>query len=153
LFDEESKEKVIPKVIEPTFGMDRVFLAVLADAYNDDKKRGNVVLKLDPRLAPIKIGVFPLVNKLNKEARKVYELLRESFVCQFDTSGSVGRRYARADEIGIPFCVTFDFDSLDDKAVTIRDRDSTKQIRIKIGELKEELNKLINYSDYSIFKK
>ncbi|MBR9691859.1 glycine--tRNA ligase [Candidatus Woesearchaeota archaeon] len=144
LFDEESKQKVIPRVIEPSQGVDRAFLTVLFNAYYDDKERGNVVLKLAPKLAPIKVGIFPLVNKLNKEAKEIFDLLKEDFVCQFDTSGSVGRRYARADEIGIPYCITFDFDSLKDKAVTIRDRDTTKQIRVKIDELKEVLGKLLN---------
>jgi len=107
LYDEETKEKVVPHVVaEPSQGVDRAFLVFMFDAYNDDKKRGNVVLKLHPSLAPVKVGIFPLVNKLNDEARKVYELLRKEFACQFDTSGSVGRRYARADEIGIPYCIT-----------------------------------------------
>ncbi len=144
IFDEESKKKVIPKVIEPTFGMERVFLAVLVDAFNYDKERGNIVLKINPKLAPIKVGIFPLVNKLEDDTRKIYDLLRKEFTCQYDRSGSIGRRYARADEIGIPFCVTFDFDSLKDNSVTIRDRDTTKQVRVKISELKEILTKLIN---------
>jgi len=144
IFDEATKKKVIPRVIEPTFGMDRVFLAVLVNSYNDDKKRGNIVLKLHPKLAPIKVGIFPLVNKLNDDARKVYETLKKEFTCQFDSSGSVGRRYARADEIGIPYCITFDFDSLNDKSVTIRNRDDTTQIRVKIDELKDTLRKLLN---------
>ncbi|MEE9525332.1 MAG: His/Gly/Thr/Pro-type tRNA ligase C-terminal domain-containing protein, partial [Candidatus Woesearchaeota archaeon] len=143
-FDEESKQKVIPRVIEPSQGVDRAFLTVLFNAYYDDKERGNVVLKLAPKLAPVKVGIFPLANKLNKEAEKIYDDLKNEFVCQFDTSGSVGRRYARADEIGIPYCVTFDFDSLDDKSVTIRDRDSTKQVRIPIEDLKERLKALLN---------
>ncbi|MBD3354959.1 glycine--tRNA ligase, partial [Candidatus Woesearchaeota archaeon] len=125
IFDQETEKKVIPRVIEPSQGLDRAFLTVLFNAYYDDKERGNVVLKLEPKLAPVKIGIFPLVNKLNKEAEEIYDSLKEEFVCQFDTSGSVGRRYARADEIGVPYCVTFDFDSLKDKAVTIRNRDTT----------------------------
>lgn len=145
LFDEETKEKVVPYVAsEPSQGVDRAFLALLFDAYNDDKKRGNVVLKLNPKLAPVKIGIFPLVNKLNEQTRKVYDSLKKEFVCQFDKSGSVGRRYARADEIGIPYCITFDFDSLKDKSVTVRERDSTKQVRVKIDELVDVLRKLIN---------
>ena len=144
LFDEETKKKVIPRIIEPTFGMERAFLAVLVGSYNYDKKRDYVVLKLPPYLAPIKIGIFPLVNKLNPNARKIYNLLKEELVCQFDSSGTVGRRYARADEIGIPYCVTFDFDSIKDKSVTIRDRDTTKQVRVKINDLKEVLKKLLN---------
>ena len=142
-FDEESKQKVIPGVIEPTFGMERAFLAVLTNAYKDDKKRGNILLNLPPKLAPIKVGVFPLVNKLNKEAKKVYDLLKTEFTCQFDTSGSIGRRYARADEIGIPYCITIDFESKKAKDVTIRDRNTTKQVRVKIEKLAETLRKLL----------
>ena len=145
LYDEESKEKVVPHVVaEPSQGVDRAFLVFMFDAYHDDKKRGNIVLKLHPTLAPVKVGVFPLVNKLNDEARKVYDLLKKEFVCQFDTSGSIGRRYARADEIGIPYCLTFDFDSLEDKSITIRNRDDTKQVRVKIDKLKETLRKLLH---------
>lgn len=144
LYDEEKKAKVVPHVVaEPSLGVGRAFLVFLFDAYNDDKKRGNIVLKLHPNLAPIKVGVFPLVNKIEKDAKKVYESLKKVFPCQFDRSGSVGRRYARADEIGIPYCITFDFDSLKDKSVTIRDRDTTKQIRVKIEGLKDTIYRLI----------
>jgi glycyl-tRNA synthetase len=144
LFDEETKEKVVPHVVaEPSQGVDRAFLVFMFDAYEDDPKRGNIVLKLSSKLAPVKIGVFPLVNKLKDEGRKVYDTLKEEFVCQFDSSGSVGKRYARADEIGTPYCLTYDFDSVKDKCVTVRDRDSTKQIRVKIEELKEVLRKLL----------
>ncbi|MBW3012502.1 glycine--tRNA ligase [Candidatus Woesearchaeota archaeon] len=144
IFDEATKSKIVPRVIEPTFGMDRVFLAALIGAYNDDKERGNIVLKLPANIAPVKVGVFSLVNKLNDQARDVYNFLRKDFTCQFDSSGSIGRRYARADEIGVPYCVTLDFDSEKNKDVTIRDRDSTEQVRIKIDELKEKLAKLIS---------
>jgi len=144
VFDESTKQKIIPRVIEPTFGMDRVFLAVLTGAYNDDKERGNIVLKLPPKIAPVKVGVFSLVNKLNDEARKVYELLRREFTCQFDSSGSVGRRYARADELGIPYCITVDFDTLKDNTVTIRDRDTTSQIRVEVPKLKEVILSFID---------
>ena len=140
LFDEETKQKVIPHVVaEPSLGVERAFLVFLFDAYTDDKERGNIVLKLSPKLAPIKVGVFSLVNKLNEEAKKVYDLIRNDIFCTFDTGGSIGRRYARADEQGIPYCVTIDFDTLKDKAVTVRDRDTTKQVRIKISELKSYL--------------
>ncbi len=144
-FDEESKKKVVPYVAsEPSQGIDRAFLAFLIDAYTDDKKRGNVVLKLDCRLAPIKAGVFPLVNKLNDKAKEVFGILKKEFNCVFDRSGSVGRRYARADEIGIPYCITIDFDSLKDKAATIRNRDDTKQIRVNISDLSNVLNGLLS---------
>jgi len=139
-FDEESKQKVMPYCAsEPSQGIDRAFLAFLYDAYYDDKERGNVVLGLSSKLAPIQVGVFPLVNKLNDKTREVFNLLKDSFVCFFDKSGSIGRRYARADEQGIPYCITFDFDSLEDESVTIRGRDDTKQERVKIDKLKDWL--------------
>ena len=144
-YDEESKEKVVPYVAaEPSQGIDRAFLTFITDAYEDDKKRGNIILKLDPRLAPVKVGVFPLVNKLNDKAKEVFEVLKKEFNCIYDKGGSVGRRYARADEQGIPYCVTIDFDTLNDKACTIRDRDSTKQVRIKVNDLVNVLNGLLS---------
>ena len=144
IFDEESKQKIVPYVAsEPSQGIDRAFLAFLFDAYVDDKKRGNIVLKLHPGLAPIQVGVFSLVNKLNKETFALYRELQNYFVCFFDKSGSIGRRYARADEIGIPYGITVDFDSLKDKAVTVRDRDTTKQVRVKIADLKQVLSGLL----------
>ena len=145
LFDEQTKTKIVPHVVaEPSQGVERAMLVFMFDAYTDDKERGNIVLKLHPKLAPVKVGVFSLVNKLNDETKKVFDMLKNDFVCQYDTSGSIGRRYARCDEMGTPYCVTFDFDSLNDKCVTLRDRDSTKQIRVEIGKLKEILRKLLN---------
>jgi len=146
IFDEASKKKVIPKVIEPTFGMDRVFLALLCKAYEYDKKRENIVLKLPGWLAPIKAAVFPLVNdgKMIKMAREIFADLKKEFNIVFDNGGSVGRRYARQDEIGTPYCMTVDGDSLKNKDVTIRDRDSTGQIRVVVSELKEVLKKLLS---------
>jgi len=144
-YDEEGKEKVVPYVAaEPSQGIDRAFLAFLMDAYDDDKKRGNIVLKLDCRLAPVKVGIFPLVNKLDDKAREVFDVLKKEFSCVYDKSGSVGRRYARADEIGVPYCITIDFDSLKDKACTIRNRNDTKQIRVKISDLVNVLNGLLS---------
>jgi glycyl-tRNA synthetase len=144
-FDEETKERVIPKVIEPTFGMDRIFLMIVCDAFDNNKERGNTVLHINPKLAPVKAGVFPLVNKdgLPELATRIHYDLKKSIVSFYDKSGSVGRRYARQDEQGTPYCVTVDYDSLKDNTVTIRDRDSTNQKRIKISELKETLRKLI----------
>jgi glycyl-tRNA synthetase len=145
LYDEKSKKKIIPHVIaEPSIGVGRAFLVFMFDAYNYDKKRGNVVLNLHPKLTPYKAAVFSLVNKLNKDAKKVYDGIKKEFNCYFDVSGSIGRRYARADEIGVPFAITYDFDSKKDKRVTIRDRNTTKQIRVKIEDLKETIRKLIN---------
>lgn len=140
--DEATKKNIVPMVIEPTFGMERLFLALLFQSYNDDKQRGNVVLGLLPRLAPSFCGVFPLVKnkpELVKKARAVYDDLKQHYACFYDESGSIGRRYARADEVGIPYCMTVDFESLDDEAVTIRDRDTTKQERITIAKLKQKL--------------
>ncbi len=144
LYDEEKKEKFTPHVVaEPSQGVDRSFLVFMFDAYNNDKKRGNIVLKLHPKLAPVKLGIFPLVNKLEKEAREVYGNLKSLFTCQYDRSGSVGRRYARADEIGVPYCITVDFDYQKDKSVTVRDRDSTQQIRVSAEDLPDVIYKLL----------
>ncbi|TAL56160.1 MAG: glycine--tRNA ligase [Nanoarchaeota archaeon] len=146
-FDEETKQKVVPHVIaEPSMGIDRTFLLFLFDAYNDDKERGNVVLKLNPKIAPFKAAVFPLLSnkeELVKLSKKVYQNLRSSFPVFYDQSGSIGRRYARQDEVGTPFCVTVDFDSLVNNDVTIRDRDTTNQRRVKIEELSKILEEAI----------
>lgn len=145
--DAETNEKVVPFVVaEPSQGVDRAFLVFMFDAYEHDKKRDNVVLHLHPKLAPTKVGVFPLLS--NKEelvgkAREVFGTLKSDFKCQFDVSGSIGRRYARQDESGTPFCVTVDFDSLKNNDVTIRERDSTEQRRVKIAKLKETIEKLL----------
>jgi glycyl-tRNA synthetase len=147
-YDEESKSKVIPRVIEPTFGMDRIFLAAIVDAFTqrkDEKGKDVVVLKLHPKIAPIKIAVYPLVNKLYDESRKVFESLQESFVCKFDKAGSIGRRYARADEEGVPYSVTIDFDTPEKQVVTIRDRDSGEQMmNVPLSDLKSTLRKLLD---------
>jgi glycyl-tRNA synthetase len=145
-FDEKTKEKVVPRVIEPTFGVERIFLAVLTEAFNDDKKRGNVVLNLDPSIAPFKAAVFPLVSndkKIVKLTKQVFDSIKEDYHCFYDQGGSVGRRYARQDEVGTPFCITVDFDSLKDGECTIRDRDSTKQVRVPIQGINEILKRLL----------
>src|SRR3989338_1571446 len=140
VYNEETKERVIPYVAsEPSQGIERAFLVFLYDAYNDDKKRGNIVLKLDPRLAPIKLAVFPLVNKLEKQSKRIYDELKTCFNCFYDKSGSIGRRYARQDEIGTPLCCTIDFQTLKDNTVTLRERDTTNQVRVKIKELKDKI--------------
>ena len=152
IYDEETKQKVVPYVAsEPSQGVDRAFLAVMFDAYENDEKRGNIVLHFDNDLTPIKVKVFPLMNKLHEPARKIFKLLQKDFICQYDKSGSVGRRYARADEVGVPYCVTVDFDGVETKTVTIRDRESTKQRRIKIDELKSVLCQLLNGEEFSKF--
>ena len=139
-----------PHVIEPSLGVDRTVLAVLLDAYSEDPstKLGassemRVVLKLKPQLAPYKAAVFPLLaNKpeLVKLAREIYDDLRKSLAVDFDDRGNIGKRYYSQDEIGTPFCITVDFDSLGDKSVTVRERDSAKQERIEIGKLKDYLS-------------
>src|SRR3989344_3050368 len=146
IFDERSKEKIVPKVIEPSQGVDRAILTFLYESYTYDKKRDNVVLKLHPKLAPFKIAIFPLLSNkkpLTKKATQVFDLLKNNFACFYDESGSIGRRYARQDEVGTPFCLTIDFDSLKKDDVTIRDRDSTKQIRLKVNKLPLVLNQLL----------
>ncbi|MAH03661.1 glycine--tRNA ligase [Candidatus Pacearchaeota archaeon] len=146
IFDEKTKQKIIPKVIEPTFGMERVFLAILTKAYTYDKKRNNIVLKLNPKLAPIKAAIFPIVKqpKFEKIAEDIVKDLKKEWNVIYDKSGSIGRRYARNDEVGTPYCITIDENSLKNKSITIRFRDTTKQIRVKISELKNILKKLIN---------
>ena len=145
-FDEATRERVIPRVIEPTFGVERAFLAVLVDAYTYDEKRQNIVLKISPKLAPVKAAVFPLVNdeKMIQMARDVFLMLKKEFNVNYDASGSVGRRYSRNDEMGTPFAITVDGESIKGKDVTIRSRDTTEQVRVKISELKDVLRKLIN---------
>lgn len=145
IFDEKSGKKVIPRVIEPTFGMERIFLAILANAYIYDDKRDNVVLKMPAKLAPIKAAVFPIVKKheYEKFAKEIIKDLIDEFNVVYDKSGSIGKRYSRNDEIGTPFCITIDEQTPKDKTITIRDRNSTEQIRVKTSELKEILRKLI----------
>ena len=137
-FDQETNEHYIPYVVEPSLGADRVLLAFLCDAYDeevDDKGETRVVLRLHPALAPFKCAVLPLSKKLNEGAERVFDLLSKEFMVDFDDAGSIGKRYRREDEIGTPFCITYDFDSETDGSVTVRDRDTMEQIRIKIEEL------------------
>jgi len=145
-FDEETKTRIVPRVIEPTFGMERIFLAAIVDGYDYDKKRENVVLHLHPKLAPVKAAIFPIVKdaRMIKLSEEIYRALRKEWNVSYDDSGSVGRRYSRNDEIGTPYCITIDTDSIKKKDVTIRDRDTTKQIRVKVEDLRETLRKLIN---------
>ena len=137
-FDPATNEKYVPFCIEPSLGADRVTLAFLCGAYDEEEiGEGDVrtVLRFHPALAPTKIAVLPLSKKLSEEAGKVYSDLQKKFMCEFDETGSIGKRYRRQDEIGTPYCITFDFDTLEDQSVTIRERDSMQQIRIKIEEL------------------
>ena len=149
IFDENSKKRVIPRVIEPTFGMERVFLALLCQAYEYDKKRQNIVLRLPGKIAPIKAAIFPIVKdeQFIKIAQDVYWDLKKSWNVIYDSGGSVGRRYARMDEAGCPYCITIDGDSAKGKDVTIRLRDSTMQVRVKIKDLKEVIRKGLEGED------
>ena len=145
VFDEKTQTKVIPRVIEPTFGMERIFLAILTKAYSEDG-RGNVVLALPPKVSPLKASVFPLIKKpeFEKIAIEIFQDLKKRFNVSYDKSGSIGRRYARNDEIGTPFCITVDDESLKKGTVTIRDRDTTQQKKVNISKLKEILTDLID---------
>ena len=137
-FDPEKGEKYIPYVVEPSLGVDRLVLAMLSEAYDEEELPNGekrTVLRFAPFLAPVQVAVLPLSNKLREEAEKVYLELVKHYVCEFDDRQSIGRRYRRQDEIGTPYCVTFDFDSLDDHAVTIRERDSMEQVRVPIDQL------------------
>ena len=149
-FDPTTNERYIPYVIEPSLGADRVALAFLCDAYDEeivDAEKNDVrtVLHLHPFLAPIKAAVLPLSKKLNEGAEKVYETLSKHFIVEYDDAGSIGKRYRRQDEIGTPFCVTYDFDSVEDGCVTVRFRDTMEQERIKIDELVEFIEKGIDF--------
>ncbi|BAK81819.1 glycine--tRNA ligase [Candidatus Arthromitus sp. SFB-rat-Yit] len=139
-FDQELNEKYIPYCIEPSLGVDRLLLSVLCNAYDEEEIKEcdtRIVLRLHPAVAPIKIGVFPLSKKLSDKAMGVYDKLSKKYNCEYDESGAIGKRYRRQDEIGTPYCVTIDFDSLEDNSVTIRDRDSMEQTRISIEYLDE----------------
>ena len=139
-FDPTTNERYIPYVIEPSLGVERLFLAVMTEAYDEEvvdaeKNDSRVVLHFHPALAPIKAAVLPLSKKLNAEAEEVYHMLQKKFMTEFDDAGSIGKRYRRQDEIGTPFCITYDFESAEDSCVTVRDRDTMQQERVKIDEL------------------
>ncbi|MCH5264388.1 MAG: glycine--tRNA ligase [Lachnospiraceae bacterium] len=138
-FDDERKEKYVPYVIEPSLGVGRMSLAFLCSAYDEEEiGEGDVrtVLHFHPAIAPVKVAVLPLSKKLNEKAEKIYEELAKEYNCEYDDRGNIGKRYRRQDEIGTPYCVTYDFDSEEDGMVTVRDRDTMEQERIKISELK-----------------
>jgi glycyl-tRNA synthetase len=147
-YDEKENKSYIPYVIEPSCGVDRIFLALICDAYQEIKggrtkttkptKEIEILLRLDKKVAPVKVAVLPLVKnkkELVEKAKEVYQILRPHFVCQYDEVGSIGRRYRRQDEIGTPYCITIDFDTLKDNTATIRDRDTMEQERVKIEDL------------------
>ena len=139
-FDPTTNERYIPYVIEPSLGVERLFLAVMTEAYDEEvvdaeKNDSRVVLHFHPALAPIKAAVLPLSKKLNEQAEEVYHMLQKKFMTEFDDAGSIGKRYRRQDEIGTPFCITYDFDSVEDGCVTVRDRDTMQQERVAIKDL------------------
>lgn len=146
-FDEEAKEKVMPFVIEPSFGLERTIMVLLLDAYTEEKdeKEIKVKLKFHPSISPVKVSVFPLMKKdgLAEKAKEVLDILKKDFVCEYDEAGSIGKRYARADEIGVPTTITCDYQTLKDNSITIRDRDTTSQIRVAIKDLKSVLWKFL----------
>ncbi|AIS52190.1 glycine--tRNA ligase [Thermoanaerobacter kivui] len=146
--DPVTGEKYIPYCIEPSVGVDRLMLAFLIDAYNEEELEDGetrVVLKLHPALAPVKAAVLPLSKKLSENAYNLYDQLRKKFVVDYDETGSIGKRYRRQDEIGTPFCITYDFESENDHSVTIRDRDTMGQIRIKIEDVEKYLEEKLNF--------
>ena len=150
-FDPETNEKYIPYVVEPSLGADRVTLAFLCDAYDEEvidaeKNDVRVVLHLHPALAPVKAAVLPLSKKLSDRAtEEVYSVLSKKFNIDFDDAGSIGKRYRREDEIGTPFCITYDFDSVEDYCVTVRDRDTMEQIRMPISELEAYISEKLEF--------
>ena len=147
-FDQETNEHYVPYVVEPSLGADRVALAFLVDAYDEEEiSEGDVrtVLHLHPALAPVKCAVLPLSKKLSDKALDLFDELAKEFNCEFDETGSIGKRYRRQDEIGTPFCITYDFDTENDSCVTVRDRDSMEQVRIPLSEVKSYIVEKIKF--------
>ena len=146
--DPETHEKYVPYVIEPSLGADRVVLAFLCNAYDEEEiAEGDTrtVLHLHPAIAPYKAAVLPLSKKLSEKADEVYQKISKKFMCDYDEAGSIGKRYRREYEIGTPYCITVDFDTLEDESVTIRDRDTMEQIRVKIDELEDWIQEKIEF--------
>ncbi|SFJ90690.1 MULTISPECIES: glycine--tRNA ligase [unclassified Bacillus (in: firmicutes)] len=145
--DPQTNERYVPYCIEPSLGADRVTLAFLCDAYEEEQLENDsrTVLRFHPALAPFKAAILPLSKKLSEGAGEVFAELAKDFMVDFDETGSIGKRYRRQDEIGTPFCITYDFDSVEDKAVTVRDRDTMEQVRMPITELKDFLEKKIQF--------
>ena len=150
-FDPEDNSKYIPYVIEPSLGVERLFLSILTEAYDEevlDAEKNDVrtVMHLHPALAPFKAAVLPLSKKLSDEAREIFTSLSKKFLIDFDDVGAIGRRYRRQDEIGTPFCITYDFDTKEkDQCVTVRDRDTMEQVRMPITELEKYLEEKLAY--------
>jgi glycyl-tRNA synthetase len=147
-FDESTNQRYIPHILEPTFGLDRSILVALDSAYCEEEVGDGerIVMKFPPKIAPVKAAIFPLLKnkpELVVKAKQIFDELKDSFVCEFDDNGNIGKRYRRQDEIGTPFCVTVDFDTLEDDTVTIRDRDSLEQSRVSRVDLKSYINQKI----------
>jgi glycyl-tRNA synthetase len=146
VYEEETKQAYIPHVVECSVGVDRLFLTLLFDAYAEDivENEERIVLRLHPKIAPVKAAFFPLTKKQVEPTKEIYETLRKKgYSVQFDESGSIGKRYRRQDEIGTPYCFTYDFESETDHCVTIRNRDTTKQERIKIDDIEKHISTLL----------
>ncbi|MBR2100953.1 MAG: glycine--tRNA ligase, partial [Eubacterium sp.] len=149
-FDQTTNSKYIPYVIEPSLGVERLFLAVLCEAYDEEvldeeKNDTRVVMHFHPVLAPFKAAVLPLSKKLGEQAEEVFDKLSKKFNVDYDDAGSIGKRYRRQDEIGTPYCITFDFDSLEDNCVTVRDRDTMEQVRLPIDELESFIESKLEF--------
>jgi glycyl-tRNA synthetase len=148
IYQEEGKEPYVPYVIEPSLGVERALLVFMTDAYDEEAVGENdtrVVLHLHPFLAPYKAAVLPLSKKLGEGAAKVRDLLAKEFMVDYDEAGSIGKRYRRQDEIGTPFCITYDFDSETDGCVTVRDRDSMEQVRVPVEGLRDYLRERVSF--------
>ena len=150
-FDPETNERYVPYVIEPSLGVERLFLAVVCEAYDEEnigteeKPDMRTVMHFHPALAPVKCAILPLSKKLKEPAEKIFEDLSKKFVVDYDDAGNIGKRYRRQDEIGTPFCITYDFDSEEDKCVTIRERDTMEQVRLPIADLEKYLEEKLAF--------
>lgn len=149
-FDQEANEKYLPYVVEPSLGAERVALAFLCEAYDEEvvdaeKNDTRVVMHFHPALAPMKAAVLPLSKKLSEQATEVYTMLSKKFMVDYDDAGSIGKRYRRQDEIGTPFCITYDFDSVEDGCVTVRDRDTMEQVRLPIADLVNYIEEKVQF--------
>ena len=146
--DQETGERYVPYCVEPSLGCDRVALAFLCNAYDEEEiAKGDVrtVLHLHPALAPYKVAVLPLSKKLSQKAEEIFDKLSKKYMCEYDESGSIGKRYRREDEIGTPYCITVDFETENDNSVTIRDRDTMEQVRVKIDELEKWIDEKLEF--------
>ncbi|MBR0536368.1 MAG: glycine--tRNA ligase [Clostridia bacterium] len=149
-FDPETNERYIPYVVEPSLGVERLFLTILTEAYDEEivdaeKNDTRVVLRFHPTLAPFKCAILPLSKKLNEQATEIFTSLSKKFNVDYDDAGSIGKRYRRQDEIGTPFCITYDFDSVEDGCVTVRDRDTMEQVRLPIADLEKYIEEKIAF--------